>query len=216
VLKEKRGKMKIEIKKRDGIYLAIIGVLVLIVLRIFSFNSDNHMNNRTYGERNDHMGKGMNQNGATNLSGNEFMFAEMMIPHHQQAVDMSDLALTTSKNSKILDLAKRIKEAQSAEIIQMQSWLGTNGGNQMMNDHMGHQMGGMLSEEEISNLKSSSGSTFDRWFLEGMIAHHEGALHMVLMIKETGNQEVNSFGLNVTKVQTAEITEMKEILASLS
>lgn len=161
------------------------------------------------------MGMGMEQNNSSNLSGNEFMFAEMMIPHHQQAVDMSELALATSKNAKVLDLAQRIKDAQSAEIVQMQSWLGTGESNQMMNDHMGHDMGGMMSEAEMATLKSATGSTFDKLFLEGMIAHHEGALDMVTMIKDTSDQEVDTFGLNVIKVQSAEITEMKEILASL-
>jgi uncharacterized protein (DUF305 family) len=76
-------------------------------------------------------------------------------------------------------------------------------------------MGGMMSEEEMATLKSSTGVTFDKLFLEGMITHHEGALDMATMIKDTNDQEVNSFGLNVIKVQTAEIVEMKEILASL-
>jgi uncharacterized protein (DUF305 family) len=125
------------------------------------------------------------------------------------------MALVTSKNAKILDLAKRIKDAQSAEIIQMQSWLGTDDSNQMMGDHMGHNMGGMMSDEDMAALKSSTGTTFDKLFLEGMIIHHEGALQMVTMIDDTNNQEVNTFGLNVIKVQTEEIAEMKEILASL-
>jgi uncharacterized protein (DUF305 family) len=205
--------MKIEIKKRDGIYLAIIGVLILIVLRFFAFNSGTHMNDRFDDRGRGQMGMG--QNNSSNLSGNEYMFAEMMIPHHQQAVDMSDLALATSKNAKVLDLAKRIKDAQSAEIVQMQSWLGTDQSHQMMNGDMGHFMGGMMSDADMAALKSSTGAIFDKLFLEGMIIHHEGALHMVTMINNTNNQEVNSFGLNVTEVQTAEIAEMKVILASL-
>jgi uncharacterized protein (DUF305 family) len=207
--------MKIELKKRDGIYLAIIGVLILIVLRVFAFNSGNHMNDGSDENGRGQMGMGMEQNNSSNLSGNEFMFAEMMIPHHQQAVDMSDLALATSKNAKVLDLAQRIKDAQSVEIVQMQSWLGTGESNQKMDGHMGHDMGGMMSEAEMATLKSATGSTFDKLYLEGMIAHHEGALDMVTMIKDTSDQEVDTFGLNVIKVQTAEITEMKEILASL-
>jgi uncharacterized protein (DUF305 family) len=207
--------MKIELKKRDGFYLAIIGVLILIVLRVFAFNSGNHMNGGFEENDRGQMGMGMEENNSSNLSGNEFMFAEMMIPHHQQAVDMSDLALATSKNAKVLDLAQRIKDAQSAEIVQMQSWLGTGDSDKMMGGHKGHDMGGMMSEEEMATLKSSTGVTFDKLFLEGMIAHHEGALDMATMIKDTNDQEVNSFGLNVVKVQTAEIVEMKEILASL-
>jgi len=85
----------------------------------------------------------------------------------------------------------------------------------MMSDHSGHSMGGMLTEEEFSKLESSSGVTFDTLFLEGMIVHHEGAIDMAQMIKDTTTQEVNEFGLNVVEVQSEEIREMKEILESL-
>ena len=76
-------------------------------------------------------------------------------------------------------------------------------------------MGGMLTEEEFSKLESSSGVTFDKLFLEGMIVHHEGAIDMSKMIKDTPTQEINLFGINVIEVQSAEIREMKEILENL-
>ncbi len=201
--------MKINFGKKDGIYLAIIGLILLIALRVINSDSGSHM-------MGDSGAKGMdNSQSASDLQMNEYMFAEMMIPHHQQAVDMSDLALKKSTNPKILDLAQRIKDAQSLEIIQMQSWLGGKEANSMMTDHSGHSMGGMLTEEEFSKLESSSGVTFDTLFLEGMIVHHEGAIDMTQMIKETTTQEVNTFGLNVVEVQSEEIREMKEILESL-
>ena len=201
--------MKINIGKKDGIYLVVIGLIILIALRVFNSDSGTHM-------MGDSSAEGMNNSqSASDLEMNESMFAEMMIPHHQQAVDMSDLALIKSTNPKILDLAQRIKSAQSSEIIQMQSWLGGKEANSMMTDHSGHSMGGMLTDEEFSKLESSSGATFDTLFLEGMIAHHEGAIDMAQMIKETTTQEVNAFGLNVVEVQLAEIREMKDILESL-
>ncbi len=201
--------MNINIGKKDGIYLAIIGLILLIALRVINSDSGSHM-------MGDSSAKGMNKSqSASDLEMNEYMFAEMMIPHHQQAVDMSDLALKKSTNPKILDLAQRIKSAQSSEIIQMQSWLGGKEANSMMSDHSGHSMGGMLTEEEFSKLESSSGVTFDTLFLEGMIVHHEGAIDMAQMIKDTTTQEVNEFGLNVVEVQSEEIREMKEILESL-
>ena len=201
--------MKINIGKKDGIYLVVIGLIILISLRIINSDSGSHM-------MGDSSAKGMNNSqSASDLEMNESMFAEMMIPHHQQAADMSDLALEKSTNPKILDLAQRIKSAQSSEIIQMQSWLGGEEANSMMTDHSGHSMGGMLTKEEFSKLESSSGVTFDTLFLEGMIVHHEGAIDMAQMIKDTTTQEVNTFGLNVVEVQSAEIREMKEILESL-
>ena len=201
--------MNINIGKKDGIYLVVIGLIILIALRVVNSDSGSHM-------MGDSSAKGMNNSqSASDLEMNEYMFAEMMIPHHQQAVDMSDLALKKSTNPKILDLAQRIKSAQSSEIIQMQYWLGGKEANSMMSDHSGHSMGGMLTEEEFSKLESSSGVTFDTLFLEGMIVHHEGAIDMAQMIKDTTTQEVNEFGLNVVEVQSEEIREMKEILESL-
>ena len=201
--------MKINFGKKDGIYLVVIGLIILIALRVFNSDSGTHM-------MGDSSAEGMNNSqSASDLEMNEYMFAEMMIPHHQQAVDMSDLALKKSTNPKILDLAQRIKSAQSSEIIQMQSWLGGKEAKSMMSDHSGHSMGGMLTDEEFSKLESSSGVTFDTLFLEGMIVHHEGAIDMAQMIKDTTTQEVNEFGLNVVEVQSEEIREMKEILESL-
>ena len=201
--------MKIKFGKKDGIYLALIGFVVLIALRVVNSDSGGHM----MGDCNS---SGMNNSQSTSdLQMNESMFAEMMIPHHQQAVEMSDLALSKSFNPSVLDLAKRIKNAQSAEIIQMQSWLGSSESNSMMSDHSGHSMGGMLTDEELSKLESASGAEFDKLFLEGMIAHHEGAIDMSRMIKDTTTKEINAFGVNVVEVQSAEIREMKEILESL-
>jgi uncharacterized protein (DUF305 family) len=76
-------------------------------------------------------------------------------------------------------------------------------------------MGGMLTEEEFSKLENSSGVAFDTLFLEGMIVHHEGAIDMSRMLKDTTNQEINLFGINVIDVQSAEIREMKELLENL-
>ena len=201
--------MKIKFGKKDGIYLALIGFVVLIALRVVNSDSGGHM----MGDSNS---SGMNNSQSTSdLQMNESMFAEMMIPHHQQAVEMSDLALSKSTNPSVLDLAKRIKNAQSAEIIQMQSWLGGESSNSMMSDHSGHSMGGMLTDDELSKLESASGAEFDKLFLEGMIAHHEGAIDMSRMIKDTTTKEINAFGVNVVEVQSAEIREMKEILENL-
>lgn len=201
--------MKIKFGKKDGIYLAAIGLIVLIALRVINSDSGSHMMGDTASHNMN------NSQSSSELQMNEFMFAEMMIPHHQQAVDMSDLALKKSTNPSILDLAQRIKDAQSAEIVQMKSWLDGESSNSMMSDHSGHSMGGMLTEEEFSKLESATGIEFDKLFLEGMIVHHEGAIDMSRMIKDTPTEEVNIFGLNVVEVQSAEIREMKEILENL-
>lgn len=140
-------------------------------------------------------------------SSGDVMFAEMMIPHHQQAIEMSELALAKSSNPDILKLAKEIKGAQTPEIDQMKSWSGVRA-----DSHMGHAMMGMLNDDEISALREASGAEFDRLFLVGMIKHHEGAIDMAEMIVDSGNSEVAALGKSIIQVQNREIAYMKELL----
>jgi len=140
------------------------------------------------------------------------MFLQMMIPHHEQAVEMSDLALAKSKNPEVLKLAAQIKDEQSAEIISMKSWLQGADMSEHMGHDMDHGMGGMLTPEELNSLKSVSGKEFDRLFLTSMIAHHEGALHMVMMIKDSGDPKLRTLYENIVKTQSAELELMKTLL----
>ena len=142
-------------------------------------------------------------------SSQDIMFAEMMIPHHQQAIEMSDLALANSQDPEVLKLAQEIKAAQSPEIEQMKSW----GASSMA--HMGHMMDGMLSDEEMSDLAAASGSSFDKLFLEGMIKHHEGAIDMAEMVIDSKNSEVAALAKAIIEAQRKEISKMKELLSAL-
>jgi uncharacterized protein (DUF305 family) len=146
------------------------------------------------------------------------MFAQMMIPHHRQAIQMSDLALSISKNTDVLRLARNIKAAQDPEIVEMQRWLSDSGAKEFTNDSMmdhGMPMQGMLSEESISALRAATGKEFDVLFLTGMIAHHQGAIAMVNMIDENPNQEVKDLGDAIVRTQQAEISEMQKLLEKL-
>jgi uncharacterized protein (DUF305 family) len=79
--------------------------------------------------------------------------------------------------------------------------------------HAGHMdMGGMLSDEELAELSAATGSTFDRIFLKGMIAHHEGAIDMLSMIKNSTNSEVKNLYDNILTGQSAEIKAMNALL----
>ena len=139
-------------------------------------------------------------------SSQDIMFAEMMIPHHQQAIEMSDLALANSQDPEVLKLAQEIKAAQSPEIEQMKSW----GASSMA--HMGHMMDGMLSDEEMSDLAAATGSRFDKLFLEGMIKHHEGAIEMAQMVTDSKNSEVAALAKVIIEAQQREILTMNELL----
>lgn len=150
---------------------------------------------------------------ASGFSNSDIMFAQMMIPHHQQAVDMSTLAETHTTNPEILALAKQIKDAQAPEIEQMTSWIKDSNASM----HMGHDMGmgGMLSDEQMTALENAQGAAFDKLYLEGMIGHHEGAIEMAQMIIDSNNAEAKKLAENIVSSQTAEIAQMKKMLEAL-
>lgn len=143
----------------------------------------------------------------SDFSTQDIMFAEMMIPHHEQAIVISDIALANTENSEVLDIAERIKAAQAPEIEEMKSWPGVDAGA-----HMGHMMDGMLSDDEIEALKGSTGAEFDQLFLAGMIKHHQGAIEMAEMVTDSKNAEVAALAKSIIEAQQAEISEMQALL----
>ena len=200
--------MQINIDKKTGILLSIIAALLISVVLIASGGMrDSDSDNDDMGMMGVH---GHNSN--SQMVGSDAMFLQMMIPHHEQAVVMSDLALSTSKDAEVLKLAKQIKDAQAREIIKMQGWLSDAGLSEDPGHSMGDGMGGMLSDSDLSALKGSTGKAFDKLFLAGMIAHHEGAIDMVMMIENSQDSDVKRLGQDIVKSQTAEIELMKELL----
>ncbi|MFM6974701.1 MAG: DUF305 domain-containing protein [Agromyces sp.] len=156
--------------------------------------------------------------GAGNYSTTDLMFAAMMIPHHQQAVEMSELALKVSSNADVRALAQQIKDAQQPEIDQMKSWLAGSAYEAMATSMPGMDHGmmdGMLSEEQISALAAATGVDFDKLFLQGMILHHQGAIAMASMVTSSSNAEAKALGDAIVKSQTAEIETMQQLLTSL-
>ena len=168
------------------------------------------------------MGAGASPSAATAGAMADVMFAQMMIPHHEQAVEMADLALQNPDSSPALrDLATQIKNAQQPEIELMNGWLVEWGVPAMMDEddagHMGHGMDGMMTEEEMDELAKASGPAFDRLWLELMIRHHEGALDMADgVLASSQDPRVIELANAITSSQAAEIATMKEMLASSS
>ena len=201
--------MQINIDKKTGILCTIIVVLVGVIITMgVSTSNDNGFFSLGHSSMMD----SDRANGVGDLTGADIMFLQMMIPHHQQAVDISNLALTKSKDSKLLALATAIRDGQADEIVQMKKWLSDAGASLDMGHSMPGAMGGMLDEQELADLKSATGANFDRLWLEGMTGHHDGALHMVQMIEDADTQIIKKFGQDIVSLQTAQINQMKEML----
>ena len=204
--------MQINIDKKTGILGGIIIVLAgLVIAMTASSNSNDEVSGMHHSTM---MGSDENK-GSSNLTGADIMFLQMMIPHHQQAVDISNLAMKTSKDAELLALAKKIAADQAAEIIQMKAWLNDAGATMDMGHSM-EGMGGMLNDAELSALNAETGSKFDLLWLKGMTGHHDGAIHMVTMIRDASNPEIKAFGEKVVADQTAQIEQMKAMIKRLS
>ena len=147
-----------------------------------------------------------------NFSGADIMFAQMMIPHHQQAVEMGILAETRASSPEVIILAAEIKDEQSPEITQMKGWLKVANAPLQMDHSM--VMAGLLTDADMKRLAAASGAEFDRLFLEGMIGHHEGAIEMAKVVLDSNNAEVKSLAEAIVSSQAEQINYMKALLTS--
>ena len=146
---------------------------------------------------------------AGDLSSDDVMFLQMMIPHHQQAIDISDLALTKSADSELLALAKSIRDEQGAEIVKMKAWLKEAKASSHSDSH---SMDGMLSDAELAALDKASGKSFDVLWLKAMTGHHTGAIDMAAMIENAKSAEIKSFGLGIVASQSAQNKAMAAMI----
>ena len=147
-------------------------------------------------------------------------FAQMMIAHHRQAVAMSDIILAKDGiDPKVTKLAEQIKQAQQPEIDTMTGWL-TAWGKPADDGMSGMDQGGdrgMMSEEQMQQFRDADAATGQRLFLEGMIAHHQGAVTMAQGEIANGmNPDAVTLAENIVKTQNAEIATMKPLLQQVS
>ncbi|NMR32393.1 DUF305 domain-containing protein [Crystallibacter degradans] len=145
----------------------------------------------------------------------DVMFAQMMTPHHEQAVQMSEIMLAKDGlDPQITQLAEEIKAAQGPEIEKMTGWLEAWGEPTEMSG--GHAMEGMMSPDDLGKLEAAQGDDAARMFLDQMIEHHEGAVAMAEEEVANGsNPDAVALAKQVVEDQEAEIEKMKDLLAAL-
>ena len=158
-------------------------------------------------------------------------FMQGMIHHHAQAIDMAELLKTRTGSEDMKKLGLRIQVSQRDEIKMMQNWLRAHGqeapdphamhmpGMIMPGMDHGPMMAGMLTPEEMVRLAGLKGLEFDRFFLSGMIKHHEGAITMVkeLFAAPGAAQDstIYAFASDVVADQQMEIDRMSGMLAAI-
>jgi uncharacterized protein (DUF305 family) len=168
-------------------------------------------------------------------------FIEMMIPHHDGAVKMADLALKRSKNADVLELATAIKRDQNLEITQMRDsykqWykadvpdmsshsmkpsnqmMGMHGGKMGMGNMTGmpsNRMGKMgmnMMSTDLKKLETAKDSDFDKAFLAEMIRHHKMALMMSNMVVDSDRPEMRKLAQTILRSQSQEIDQMRGLV----
>ncbi len=133
-------------------------------------------------------------------------FAEAMVPHHQQAISMSEFAKTNTTNPEILAMAEKIMGQQTPEIQKMSEWLeGKSFDNSMIMD-------GMLSAAQVAELYGSKDAEFDQLYVQYMVQHHEGAIAMAADALGLDDPELSAFANSIIENQTAEIEELMALL----
>lgn len=158
-------------------------------------------------------------------------FATGMIPHHQQAIEMSDTLLAKQGiDPRVVSLANDIKAAQGPEIEQMQGWLTqwgaatmpSPGGGMPGHDMPGHDMTGMsggrgmMSQADMTALQNAQGAEASRLFLTQMIEHHNGAIMMAQQEIDGGQfPAAVQMARSIVTSQQQEITTMQGIIDSM-
>ena len=152
---------------------------------------------------------------AADHNGTDTMFAQGMIPHHAQAVEMSEMILKKQDiPAEVTALATRIKDAQGPEIEKMTGWL--QGWGESTQIPTGHSMDGMMGAEDMTKLEAAQGVEATKLFLTQMIAHHEGAVTMARTESTDGKEPAAvQLSKDIVSAQEAEIKEMQTLLASL-
>ncbi len=191
--------------------IAALGVAAAFVLALAGCSDSNSM------EGMDH-GGGSSESSASSAvaSTADVEFVSMMIPHHEQAVEMSDILLAKDGiDERVTRLAQQIKDAQAPEIAMMQQWL-TDWDAEPMTSMEGMDHGGMMSVDDLDDLTAAEGTDAGRLFLEQMMEHHRGAVEMAQTQIDAGqNADAVALAETIVDTQSQEITEMENLLQVL-
>ncbi|NUR71049.1 MAG: DUF305 domain-containing protein [Hamadaea sp.] len=194
-----------------ALMLGIVPVLA-VALSACNDSEDNGMSGMNHGSTSSASAPATGSANAADVE-----FAQMMIVHHQQAVEMATLAETRASDAEVKSLAAQIKGAQQPEIDKMTGWLTAWGKSTAA--PMGHDMmsmPGLMSEDDMKLLAAAQGTAFDKKFAQLMIAHHNGAIEMANSVLANGaDQQVKALAQAIVSAQTAEVAQLQKIVARL-
>ncbi|MFJ8108088.1 DUF305 domain-containing protein [Streptomyces sp. NPDC096132] len=157
--------------------------------------------------------------GSSSFNDADVTFAQMMIPHHEQALEMAELADGRASDSEVKGIVAKIEQAQDPEIKTMRGWLKswnkpTAAESMPGMDH--GSGGGMMSDADMEHLEGMKGAEFDKMFAEMMIEHHNGAISMAEDEQKNGkNTDAVKMADDIVEGQSAEVKQLQSILDRL-
>ncbi|GLY29400.1 DUF305 domain-containing protein [Kineosporia sp. NBRC 101731] len=152
-------------------------------------------------------------------------FASAMIPHHAQAIEMADLALTKATSAQVKNLAEKVKAAQAPEIQTLSDLLSswnqpvpsTEGSSSMEGMDHGESDSTMMTSEQMDDLKDAGAAEYDRMWVDLMIQHHEGAIAMgKTEVADGTHEQATQLARTVIEAQTTELAQLKSLAAELA
>ncbi|MFE3196089.1 DUF305 domain-containing protein [Nocardia sp. NPDC059240] len=142
----------------------------------------------------------------------DLTFLTMMYPHHAQAVEMAKLVPTRSQNQQLITLANAVEQAQSPEMQQITTLLGSFG-KPVPSGEMNHEMPGIMSKDQMTKLEAASGPEFDKMWMQMMIEHHQGAITMAnTELAQGSNADSKALAQSIVTAQQQEIGQMNTML----
>jgi len=151
------------------------------------------------------------------------VFIEQMIPHHQDAIDMGNLALERAEHTEIRQLSEKVIRDQSREISLMRSWYkawyGTDvpdyqdavgGGGMHWRGNDTGMMGGSMGGQRTDLAQLGNANPFDKEFIEQMVPHHQMAIMMAQMTLNSDRKEMRDLGISIIRSQSSEVARMRE------
>jgi uncharacterized protein (DUF305 family) len=135
-------------------------------------------------------------------------FIDAMVPHHQGAIAMAEVALENAEHEEIIELSRNIISSQQAEIEELKAIkkeeFGTSQVPMEMSPRQMRAMGVMMDPQELANKKP-----FDKAFIDAMIPHHQSAIEMSrVALEKSENPQIKELAENIVSAQQKEIEQM--------
>ncbi|WP_406408399.1 DUF305 domain-containing protein [Streptomyces sp. NBC_01643] len=156
---------------------------------------------------------------STDFNDADVTFAQTMIPHHEQALEMAELADGRASDAEVKDIAAKIEKAQDPEIKTMKGWLKSWNKPTAIESMPGMDHGsgdGMMSDADMEHLKGMKGAEFDKMFAEMMIEHHNGAISMAQDEQKSGKHaDAVKMAGDIVEGQSAEVEQLQSLVDRL-